>query len=290
MNVDDYVFNFSSMEANVSELAVRYASADPFPHIVLDDVLDRDVFKLAGNEFPAVDESFWTNYVHVNSRKYGNTKAETWPPALQEIARALTSDRFVRFLNDLTGHVELAADWSMDGGGLHQSLPGGFLNVHTDFSSHHTHPELRRCVNVLMYFNESWDESWGGDLQLWSPDMKSCERRIAPIGNRMVIFTTNETSFHGHPERLACPADETRRSMALYYFQRDHANGHRSTTYRARPTDGRAEAARIYVDTKLLRAYDVVKRRFDLPDDGASQVLRRVRNVRGRLRRPRSGG
>ena len=30
------------------------------------------------------------------------------------------------------------ADDTMDGGGLHRSMAGGFLNVHADFSAHHT--------------------------------------------------------------------------------------------------------------------------------------------------------
>ena len=58
----------------------------------------------------------------------------------------------------------------------------------------------------------------GGKLELWSPNMQRCERAIAPLFNRLVVFSTTEHSFHGHPHPLACPPDRSRRSLALYYY------------------------------------------------------------------------
>jgi hypothetical protein len=36
--------------------------------------------------------------------------------------------------------------------------------------------------------------------------------------NRIVIFTTSNVSFHGHPDPLQTPHDVTRKSIALYYY------------------------------------------------------------------------
>ncbi len=38
------------------------------------------------------------------------------------------------------------------------------------------------------------------------------------MANRVLIFTTDGTSFHGHPEPMRCPEGVARRSLALYYF------------------------------------------------------------------------
>lgn len=280
-SIDD-VLDFDELERVAEELAARYAAATPFPHIVIDNFLPESLFRAAAAEFPPVDERSWINYVHVNSRKHGNTKADTWPPTLQLVARALTSDRYVKFLDRLTDHDGLIADWSMDGGGLHQSHAGGYLNIHADFTSHHTQRDWRRRVNLLLYFNPHWDETWGGELQFWLPDMSGCAKRTMPVGNRAVIFTTTERSFHGHPDPMSCPPEVARCSMALYYFTAEERPVARSTTYRARPGDGVRTAA-IRLDNQAVRAYDVLKRRFGLPDDVVSQVLRR-------LRPPRRGG
>src|SRR6185503_12943218 len=113
---------------------------------------------------------------------------------------------------------------------------------------------------------------WGGDLELWSKDMEQCERTVTPVGNRMLLFTTDEDAYHGHPDPLSCPPDVARQSLALYYFTEEPAPLIRSTDYRARPGDGMKSAA-IYADKQVLRLYDVLKRRLHLSDDVASKGL-----------------
>ncbi len=71
---------------------------------------------------------------------------------------------------------------------------------------------------MLVYLNEDWPEEYGGELELWSRDMQSCERRIRPLAGRCVIFNTTADSFHGHPRPLSCPDGKTRKSIALYYY------------------------------------------------------------------------
>ena len=34
----------------------------------------------------------------------------------------------------------------------------------------------------------------------------------------MVVFTSTDFSFHGHPDPLTCPPERSRRSLALYYY------------------------------------------------------------------------
>lgn len=274
---------FERLESSLPTDRQCYAAASPFPHIVLDDVLVSTAFERACSEFPPIDTGDWTSYLHVNERKYANSDPTTWRPTLHDIARDFTSDRFVTYLEKLTGHEDLLADWSMDGGGLHQSVRGGFLNLHADFTSHHTNLHWRRRVNVLLYLNAEWADDWGGHLEFWDEDREECVERIAPIGNRLVVFTTDERSYHGHPDPMTCPDDVGRQSMALYYFQNEVAPLTQATDYRSRPGDG-LKAAPIYLDKKLLGAYDNVKRRLNLRDDLASDVMARINRVRRRSR------
>lgn len=268
--------DLDARERDIDGDRAAYLAAAPFPHIVLDDFVDRDLLDAAIAEFPSVDGAEWTNYVHVNERKYGNPHLHTWGPSLQRIANALMSDEFVAYLSQLTGIDGLHADSTMDGGGLHQSFAGGFLNVHADFTSHHTHRTWRRRVNLLLYCNADWRPEYNGDLELWNADVTSKLASISPIANRVVIFNTDVDSFHGVPEPIACPPGMARQSMALYYFTEEPSPISRSTEYRARPGDG-ARGILIYLDTKALRVYDVIKRRLGISDAAISTVLRWVR-------------
>lgn len=277
----DEILDLDSLRAVLPESRVRYAEAEPFPHIVIDDVLTPDAFAAVVKEFPGIRDEFWKAYLHVNEAKYSNTEADSWSPALRDAAEALTSPAFVDYLEELTGIGGLMSDWAMDGGGLHQTLRGGHLNIHTDFSTHHQHENWARRVNVLLYLNENWEDDWGGKLELWDKDMAACQDQVTPRGNRMLVFTTSDISYHGHPDGLTCPDDVARRSIALYYFTEEEKPVRRATHYRARPEDGLKRVA-IAADRIVLNLYDRAKRRLGLSDDVAHRVLRRIERTRKR--------
>ncbi len=78
--------------------------------------------------------------------------------------------------------------------------------------------DLHRRVNVFVFLNPSWNASYGGELELWSKDLKSCGAKISPDINRFVVFSSTDFSYHGHPHPITCPHDRSRRSLALYYY------------------------------------------------------------------------
>jgi hypothetical protein len=272
------MLDIAGLEASLPVLAACYATTPPFPHIVLDDVLRPAAIDQLYEEMDDADEGGWRNYLHVNERKYANRDLLTWGPGLQAAARAFMSEPFVTFLSRLTGFDNLRPDATMDGGGLHRSFAGGFLNIHADFTAHHSSANWQRRVNLLLYLNREWRAEWGGDLELWTTDMSRCVEKIAPVGNRMVLFTTADDSYHGHPDPMTCPPGVARHSLALYYFTEEAEPHIRSTNYRGRPGDG-VKAAAIYADTQALRLYDVMKRRFRLSDETASRWLGRANRV-----------
>ena len=270
------------------ELQRRYRAAQPFPHVVLDDFLDSAAAAAAAREFPGVGTN-WINYLHVNERKYANNELGTWGTTLQAVEAALTSLEFTRFLARLTEHDGLFVDPAMRGGGLHQSVTGGFLNIHADFTVHPEHRTWRRRVNLLLYLNEDWQPEYGGDLEFWDADVRRCEQRIAPIGNRVVIFESDVDAFHGHPAPLRCPPGVARQSLALYYFTEEADPVVRSTRYRARPGDG-ARSVLIYLDRQALRVYDRAKRRFGITDKSVGSVLGSLHRLRRRRAQSEVGG
>ncbi|MBX2876880.1 MAG: 2OG-Fe(II) oxygenase [Saprospiraceae bacterium] len=251
----------------------EYQNAMPYPHGKFESFLEEWAAHKAMNAFPKVKDAGWIHYVHVNEKKHGLNKMDLIPAFLQEVISVLNSDEFVHSLSKLTGIAGLKADPSLEGGGLHQSQRGGYLNIHADFTVHPHKRNWRRRVNVLVYLNEDWLESYKGDLELWSRDMKQCEQKISPIFNRCVVFNTDEDSFHGLPEAIQCPEDMTRKSIALYYFtEEDNVPKKRATNYRARPGDG-IKSLFIYLDKQLIAIYNILKGWLGINDDFVSKVL-----------------
>ena len=115
-----------------------YAAAEPYPHIVLDDVLTPEVFERAAAEFPGIATTSG-RATSTSTRPSTRTPSPTLGDRPDRGRWGVCSAQFVTFLEELSGIEELMADWTMDGGGLHQTLRGGHLNIHADFSTHHNH-------------------------------------------------------------------------------------------------------------------------------------------------------
>src|SRR5438477_3854759 len=143
-----------------------FAAAVPFPHVVVDDFLDAGAADTLANEFARLPDA-WTYYRHVNEQKRGFNQLAQMSPAARAIVAQLQSGEFVGSLEVLTGIRGLFADPELDGGGLHETMPGGFLNVHHDFLSHTTHSHWSRQLNLLVFLNRGWQEGWAGWLELW---------------------------------------------------------------------------------------------------------------------------
>ena len=273
-DLQERIFSYSRRNADLPTLRVQYAQAEPFPHIVLDRFLQPWAAECALAEFPSIDSSDWIQYKHVNENKLGKGDRSSFGPALGAVIDELNSWRFLLFLSDLTGIENLVADPSLQGGGLHLSARGGFLTVHADFTVHPYHRTWRRRINLLVYLNKQWEDSYGGHLELWDRQMRRCVQRIAPHFNRAVIFNTEPDSFHGHPDPMTCPSGVTRKSLALYYYTEEPTPSlARSTEYRARPGEG-MRSLWIYMDKMMLRLYTHLKWRFGFNDRFASRVLK----------------
>jgi Rps23 Pro-64 3,4-dihydroxylase Tpa1-like proline 4-hydroxylase len=199
----------------------HYRQASPFPHIVLDAFVDGGMLRRVADEIAAMDHSSWHRTTTDRERKLSTEDDSTFGPFTRRLFTELNSSLFVTFLEDLTGITGLIADPHLRGGGLHEIERGGLLKVHADFNFYERMHVWRR-LNVLIYLNTEWDEAWGGHLELWDADGKTCAKRIAPLFNRAVIFDTSNRSYHGHPHPLDCPEGQSRRSLALYYYTVDY--------------------------------------------------------------------
>ncbi len=257
-------------------LRAEFAGGTPTRHLVLDDFLDSAAAARAVESFPeAMDD--WIHYLHYNERQFGLSDLDALPPALRQIVEELSSERFVHLLEELTGMQRLRPDSSLEGGGLHRSERGGYLNLHADFTVHPHRPRWRRALNLLIYLNPDWQDDWGGHLELWDSQLRSCGQRISPDFNRAVLFHTHEGSYHGFPDPLRCPPGVTRKALALYYFTEEAAPLRPvATRYRARPGDGLLKRTLILCDVLLLRVYDRAKRSLGLDDSFANRVLRKL--------------
>jgi hypothetical protein len=268
-------FPYDQWYSELPILRRQYRENAPIPHLLLRDFIDGETARMALREFPLLSTDAWTHYKHHNENKLGLTQRRIFPPTLGAIVDELNSPAFVDWLSDLTGIADLLPDPALEGAGLHQSVRGGFLNVHTDFSHHHYRENWRRRINLILYLNEGWKDEWGGAIELWDEAMRNCVAKYSPLLNHALIFDTSAKSFHGFPEPLTSPPNISRKSLALYYYTAEDGarTAIRSTDYRSRPGDGIRKSAMIWLDKQAVNLYSRAKARLGFSDRFASKIL-----------------
>ncbi len=211
--------DFQNLEQVALEEKTKYINAKPFPNITLTNFFEDNFLNKILEEFPNLSKLQGSQiYKEKNEIKLSNKDYNKFPNNIKKFIDFLNSEIFLGFLQNLTSIKEkLVSDPLLEGGGLHEIKRGGILKIHTDFNRHPS-LDLDRRINVLIYLNKNWKDSYGGHLEFWNKDVSKCEKKILPSFNTMAIFSTTDFSNHGHPEPLNCPEEMSRKSIALYYF------------------------------------------------------------------------
>ena len=230
------------------DLAKTYQNGDPYPHIVIDNFLPTEVTEKLLADYPDPANPGWIKLPTEDQRgKCSMADDQCFPASIRLLIQELNSKYFIHFLEKITGITALIPDAMLDGGGLHMINNGGKLSVHVDFS-HSPRTGLNRRLNLLLYLNKDWKEEYNGYFEFWDNKITKPLKRIAPVFNRCVIFSTSAQSFHGHPLPVSVPEGIFRRSVALYYFSNgrsDQADVTHNTIFKSMPGESKDLASTI---------------------------------------------
>ena len=240
-NTIDSLVDLDRLNANVDGWAREYQNAAPYPHIAIPDFLKPGNWEQLLEVFPAPGSPDWT-VTHDKTghfeQKFNMVQYEKFPDPIRIFFDIMNSRPILEFFEKLTGIDGLIPDPHFLGGGLHMLSRGGRLGLHVDFNRHRQ-MKLDRRLNALLYLNPTWQPEWNGQLELWNADVTQKVASYPPIANQLLIFSTTEKSWHGHPDPLECPEDVRRRSLALYYYtngrpEEEQAADH-TTRFQLRP-------------------------------------------------------
>jgi len=231
---------FFTKRIDTNLMIESFRNGHPFPHVVVDNLIDPEALRSLVPKYPSVEEKKWWQYDNPLERKFAFNDLSQLDVGFREFFDEANSSDVVAQLGRLAGLENLVPDHTLNGGGLHQIKPGGKLDVHEDFNIHRPMKAFRK-LNMIVYLNENWDASYGGNLELWNKEMTECVSKVLPIFNRTVVFRTDMKSNHGHPEPLTCPEGMTRRSLAMYYYvpmtEAELESEYTSTQFKKRPED-----------------------------------------------------
>lgn len=206
-----------SLRNDADSLRQSYATAKPYPHLVIDNLFQPELLDRLAADFPNSDQRDWLVWDTRNELKSTSRGIEGLSTFTQMFSLWLNSADVVKTIESIVGIDNLVGDPTFHGAGLHEMHRDGWLAMHADYTKHFSMPLMRR-INVLIYLNRDWDASWGGELALQDATNEDTRVSYPCYFNRTIIFPTTSKTFHGVPTHLSCPPDRSRKLLSIYYW------------------------------------------------------------------------
>jgi Rps23 Pro-64 3,4-dihydroxylase Tpa1-like proline 4-hydroxylase len=257
---------------NALEIQHSFQSARPFRHVQIDNFLELEICERLFGDFPTFDKKKAINELGHVGRKAVTENVSSISPFYSTFYNFINSKPFLDKLSDLTGVADLIADETLFGGGTHENLDGQYLDTHIDFNIDERRM-LHRRLNLLIYLNKEWEESWGGSIELHSnprhPETDEI-KSFLPLFNRAVIFETNEYSWHGFPV-IRLPQEKkhlSRKSFSIYLYTKDRPAEEvvapHTTFYVARPFPSHVKSGEVLQESDYQYLHGLLANRDGL--------------------------
>jgi hypothetical protein len=286
---------YPGIPGQAEQLSNRFRSAQPFRHLVVDNFLEPEFCRKLIGQFPAFDSQRALNEFGNVGRKAVVRDLPRVGPPYRDFDRLMRSGEFLSLIGRISGVEHPVYDPDYVGGGTHENLHGQDLDPHVDFNFHPNRP-LHRRLNLIVFLNPEWEQSWGGCLELsdnpWLAADRQRSEAIVPSANRAVLFETTEKSWHGF-QQIRLPEDKrhlSRKSIAVYFYSADRpatetAPSH-ATVYVPRPLPARLQSGYTLGEEDVREIHDLVTRRDDQLRFLYERELEVSEVIQGMLRSP----
>ena len=213
-------------------LRAEFARPGRIRSCVIDELLPPELASEISQRFPQPTEL--THRATLREDKYVSAQLNQHDPIIEELTFAFQEPPVVSLVSEITGLKELFPDAQLYAGGISAMPRGCFLNPHLD-NSHDADKKNYRVVNLLYYVSPNWEESHGGNLELWDDGIAHPPRVVVSRFNRLVLMGTHKSSLHSvNPVRH----EGVRLCVSNYYFSPrspETEEYFHATSFRGRP-------------------------------------------------------
>jgi hypothetical protein len=181
--------------------------------VVHDNLFSPELVRAAREQWPAASWKGWVAYDPQTQCKRASDLQTPIPPACGVLLAALASLQVAQWFGG-----DLIPDLSLHGAGLHEMPTGPGLRLHLD-SDTHARLGVERVLSAVLWIHDEWRAAWGGELVL------DGGATIRPTPGRVVVFDCRNELHHVEP--VTCPADVSRRSLAMFFYSPQVGNNQR---------------------------------------------------------------
>jgi hypothetical protein len=202
---------------DIASLKLNYQQHPSYGLINIPEFLSDDMTQQCADELEGLQLDKGKHFTRKGSCMYEYNDLSI-TPVQERLVHEFHSSRFLHWLEHLTGVEKLLPDPHLVGAGYMKSFAGDSLKVHTDFNwVEEIH--LHRAVSIIIYFNKDWDADWGGSLNFYDFKNEALLSSIKPDWGNMLVWNYHNLVYHGYPDPMTCPEDQSRKGIRLFYYQ-----------------------------------------------------------------------
>lgn len=272
------LLNLNLVENNIEALKSSFLNNDQ-PHVIIDDVLNDspDKRKLLDEIQDPTMIDRMKLYSFLSTRSYETLGSDNVPPNAASLIEELTSDRFIKLMEQITGFKGIVPDKSVATGGLVFIPKNSFGGLHLDDRGHPFNPNLARRFTLLIYLNEGWTEEKGGYLELWDMKKKLLTKKVLPTLGKLILFDCDELV---HSVATVKGEDgNIRKAITIWYYYECKNAPFRPSLYFSRPGSGIKNRALIFGVNCAYVTYLYLKKKLKFEDDLVVNFLKRLDSV-----------
>jgi hypothetical protein len=222
-----------------------YQTRLPYPYMKQDNFVEEKYAYELQKEILEIPEEEWDRYENPFESKYTLRDKYKFPKNLQKLFQEFEKEEFVKELSRVCG-IELVLDPTRNFWGVHKYNSGDKLDIHVDAGLHPI-TKQKKQLTLGIYLSLNWKEEYGCELEIWKGTSAETNQvtllekstSIAPLFNRMIMFTCNDYAWHGNPEPVTCPNDSKRIFITISYLSENDTdkNKRQKAYFVARPND-----------------------------------------------------
>jgi Rps23 Pro-64 3,4-dihydroxylase Tpa1-like proline 4-hydroxylase len=208
----------------------EYQNTLPYPHYYMDNCLEEEFAKELQEEILNIDKCEFDRYENPFETKFTLRNKFKYSTKLNKLIDFLETDNFIEYLSDFCGH-KLIKDIDRNFNGVHIYNNGDKLDIHVDAGIYHKNG-LKKQITLGIYLSYNWHEEYGCELEIWkgdnagndNPKLYECVKKIAPIFNRLILFTNDDYSWHGNPNPVKSNNNNSKRIFITISYLSENMN------------------------------------------------------------------
>jgi hypothetical protein len=225
--------------------SLKYSDMKPYPYTFQDSFLNEQFALDLQAEILSIPKEDFDRYQNPFESKYTLRDKYNFPPLLNKLFIELQSESFVNQLSNVCNYP-LVLDTERLYWGVHLYDSGDCLDIHVDSG---IHPILNRKKHLTLgiYLSLNYHKSDACELEIWNgtsclstkPVLIEKIASIAPIFNRLVLFTNTDIAWHGNPTPLNADSTTKRIFITISYLSDDSrlTNTNKKAYFIKRPDD-----------------------------------------------------